>query len=227
MNVGEAKGPGDELMMRRFVLSVALLLGVRPDVLAAQDQRNIGIVPFDVASVEGGGVDAGRALATLVRVEMMKNKQLLPQLLKLPDGVQLPLASKQAAEVGRDAQTEFVLVGTVLEATIARSNNRGITNRLGETVRGMGAVGGSVTRVTAKISVHAQLVASGSGKVEAFEVAAKNTDVGVGVDFWTTLGAVGTGDDGWQKTPMGKALREAAQKLTEEVARRTAKRDGA
>jgi hypothetical protein len=44
--------------------------------------------------------------------------------------------------------------------------------------------------------------------------------VGVGADIWTSLGGFDVGDTSWDKSPMGKALREAAQKLAAEAIRR-------
>ena len=207
-------------MTIRSIQAATFFVAFASNVLAAQDQRAVGIVPFDVTSIEGTGIEAGRVLATLVRVELLNNKQLLPQLIKLPDGTRLPLAAKEAAALGRDSEVEFIIVGTVLEATTTRSNNRAATRAVGKV---LGGVSGTMTRTAAKATLHVQLISSVSGKTEAFEVSVSHTDVGVGADFHTTLGAFGAGDAGWQKTPMGKALRDAANKISAEVAQRAAK----
>jgi curli biogenesis system outer membrane secretion channel CsgG len=132
------------------------------------------------------------------------------------------LTPQRAAELGKSAGVDLILLGTVLEASSSRNNNRASTSRLGGIIGS--SVGGSVTRTTAKISLHAELVESATGRsVDTFEVEASNPDTGVGADLWSTLGNFNLGDDGWQKTPMGKALREAAQKLTTEVAKRAVK----
>jgi hypothetical protein len=190
--------------------------------LPAAEPGSVGIVPFDVTAVDGAGAaEAGRVLATLVRVEMLKNRQLRPQLVTLPADARPPLGPKQAAAIGQAADVEFVLLGTVLEATTTRSTNRA-ASALGGIV-GSTSIGGSVSRTTGKVTLHAELVNAATGTFDAFEVDASNTDVGIGADLWTTLGSFNTGDDGWQKTPFGKALREAAGKLTTEVARRAKK----
>lgn len=209
-------------MTRRFVSLVALLLALTPNVSTAQERRSVGIPPFDLASVEGGA-ETRTALATLVRVEMLKNQELNPQTLALPRGVVPPLPTRQAAELGREAAVQFVVLGTILEATVTRNSNRATKGGLGRVIGGVSA---SVTRVTAKITIHAELVNVTTGATEGFEVSATNTDVGVGGNLSTTLGGFGAGDDGWQKTPMGKALRGAAQHLVAEVAKRTAKPAG-
>ena len=203
---------------RLCIVTLALAAGMT---IVAADPPTVGIVPFDVSTVEGSsGPEAGRVLSTLVRVEMLKDKQIRPQVIELPTGVRPPLTPQRAAELGKSAGVNYVLLGTVLEASSSRNNNRASTSRLGGLVGS--AVGGSVTRTTAKVSLHAELVESMTGKsIETFEVEGSNTDTGVGADLWSTLGNFNLGDDGWQKTPMGKALREAAEKLTKEVSKRT------
>ena len=210
-------------MTRRSLLTIVVACTLALIQAQAADPPTIGIVPFDVSTVQGsGGADAGRVLGTLVRVEMLKNKQIRPQLIELPTGVRPPLTPQRAAELGKSAGVDLMLLGTVLEASSSRNNNRASTSRLGGIIGS--SVGGSVTRTTAKISLHAELVESATGRsVDTFEVEASNTDTGVGADLWSTLGNFNLGDDGWQKTPMGKALREAAQKLTTEVAKRAVK----
>src|SRR5688572_7116895 len=210
-------------MTRRSLLTIVVACTLALIQAQAADPPTIGIVPFDVSTVQGsGGADAGRVLGTLVRVEMLKNKQIRPQVIELPAGVRPPLTPQRAAELGKSAGVDLMLLGTVLEASSSRNNNRASTSRLGGIIGS--SVGGSVTRTTAKISLHAELVESATARsVETFEVEGSNTDTGVGADLWSTLGNFNLGDDGWQKTPMGKALREAAQKLTTEVAKRAAK----
>jgi hypothetical protein len=211
-------------MTIRAIHRATLLAALASSTLSAQGQRSVGIVPFDVTSIEGSGVEAGRVLATLVRVELLNNQRLLPRLIKLPEGARLPLQTKDASTLGRDSEVEFIVVGTVLEASSARSNNRATTRAIGKVLGGAGAgVSGSLTRTTAKVTLHVQLVPSKSSDPQAFEVSESHTDIGVGADLHTTLGAFSAGDAGWQKTPMGKALRDAARKISVELAQRIAK----
>jgi hypothetical protein len=212
----------EQTMPPRFLV-LALFVAISTSAPRAAEPGSIGILPFDVSTVEGGGgSEAGRVLGTLVRIEMLKNENLRPQILPIPEGARMPLISKQALEVGRTEDVEYVLVGTVLEATTTRSTNRANTSRLGGAIGT--AVGGSLSRVTSKVSLHAELMHAASGRTERFEVEGTNTDTGVGADLWTALGGFNVGDDGWQNSPMGKALREAAQRLTTEIAVRVAKR---
>ncbi|MGH9158643.1 MAG: hypothetical protein ACRD2X_01475, partial [Vicinamibacteraceae bacterium] len=59
---------------------------------------------------------------------------------------------------------------------------------------------------------------------ESFAIEAKETDAGIGVSFQSALGGFDTGRTGWDKTPMGKAIKKAASKVTEEVLARVARR---
>jgi hypothetical protein len=190
----------------------------------APEQKRVGLVPFDVSSVEGRGGDAGRVMATLVRVEMLQNPALLPELVSLPEGTKLPLATSQAAAIGKEAGVALLIVGTVLEATSTRQSNRATTHKVGgitgDIVKG---ASGTLTRSKADVRLHIQVIDPVTGKIDGFEVEASKTDVGVGTDFWTAMGGFSTGDNGWQDTPMGKALRQAAEKVAAEVAKRAGK----
>jgi len=72
-------------------------------------------------------------------------------------------------------------------------------------------------KTRAEVRLHVEIVNSEGATTHAFEVEGDNTDVGIGADLWTTLGGFDVGDAGWDKSPMGKALREAAEKLVNEV----------
>ena len=84
------------------------------------------------------------------------------------------------------------------------------------------SVGGSMTRTRAEVKMHVELAGKDGEVSDAFPVEASNTDVGVGTDIWTAIGSFDLGDHGWDKSPMGKALREAARKLSTETMRRKA-----
>jgi hypothetical protein len=167
----------------------ALLLGVASP--SAQGRIRIGILPFDVASVDGGSASAAAALAKLVRAQMVTSRKVQPVLLEAPAGARLPLSDRQIAEIAEQADVAMIVAGTVLEASTERGSNRVSTGSFG------GAIGTHV-----------------GGSV---------TDVGVGTDLWTAIGSFDVGDSGWDKSPMGKALKEAAEELADEVIKRAGK----
>ena len=196
------------------VLSVALALFVTAGV-TAQDRVRVGLLPFDVANVDGGTSSAATALAKLVRAEMITDKRVQPVLLDVPAGAKLPLSEKQLAALSEENDLDMIVAGTVLEAETTRGSNRVSTGGLGGRLGS--AVGGSVSRTRAEVKMHVELVDDDGEVTETFQVEGSNTDVGVGADIWTSLGGFDMGDSGWDKSPMGKALREAAQKLAEEA----------
>lgn len=188
---------------------------------SAQDRVRIGLLPFDVANVDGGTITAAGALAKLVRAQMITNRRVQPVLIELPAGTKLPPSQKQLASLAAENDVQWIVAATVLEATTSHGSNRlstgGLGGRLGT------SVGGSVTRTKAEVTMHVEIAAPDGDVTETFEVEGSNTDVGVGADIWTAIGSFDKGDTGWDKSPMGKALREASQKLASEVIKRKVK----
>lgn len=205
--------------MNRLVLALVLLLS---SVTAARAQQvAVGLLPFDVVSVNGAGREAGENLAKLVRVEMIRAHKLRPLLLELPPDAKLPMDASASAAIGKSGGASLVISGTVIEATETHSSNRASTGGL---LSGVG-VGGSVSKSTARVSLNVELIDAETGEsVKNFEVEGKNTDLGVGADFSTALGGADIGGAGWDKSPMAKALREAARKINDEVAKAAASR---
>jgi hypothetical protein len=200
-----------------FTITLAMaLLGRGPAI--AQDRLRVGIISFDVASVDGGTQQAATAMAKLVRAQMVTNRTLQPVLIDLA-GQALPLPEERLAALAAEHKVSLILAGTILEASTTRGSNRVSTGSIGSAI-GVGGVGGSVTKTRAEVRLHAELVNAEGRTVHAFEVEGDNTDVGIGADLWTTLGSFDVGEASWDQSPMGKALREAAQKLTNEVAKR-------
>jgi hypothetical protein len=205
--------------MRATILTLLLVLTAAPP-LAAQDRLRVGLLPFDVANVDGGSQQAATAMAKLVRAEMITSKTLQPVLLELPAGAKLPLPEDQLASLASEHSLSLIIAGTILEATTSSGSNRISAGSLGARV-GIGNVGGSMNKTKAELELHVELVNREGRTTDAFQVEGNNTDVGVGADIWTTLGGFDVGESSWAQSPMGKALREAAQKLTREAARRT------
>ncbi|MDE3156888.1 MAG: hypothetical protein KGN76_17445 [Acidobacteriota bacterium] len=205
-------------IMCALVVSTVLAAGIAP-AAAASRQLTVGIVPFDVASVDGSGEQASTALAKLVRIEMIREHALRPLLLTPPPGATTPIPDDQAVTIGRAAHADVVVVGTVIDADTSTSTHSADTGGL---LSGLGAsLGAHLDRVTAHVTLHLDLIDPAAGKlVDSFEVEAKKSQSGVGADFSTTLGGFDSGDDAWSNSPMGKALREAAQKVTTELAKR-------
>jgi curli biogenesis system outer membrane secretion channel CsgG len=183
---------------------------------AAQDRVRVGLLPFDVASVEGGTPQAAESMAKLLRAQMISSRTLQPVLLQVPAGASLPLTEDQLAAIAAEQHVVLIVSGTILDASVTRGSNRIHTGSFGGAV-GLGSVGGSMSKTRAEVQLHVELANTEGRVVHNFEVEGTNTDVGVGADLWTTLGGFDVGESSWDKSPMGKALREAAEKLASEV----------
>jgi nucleotide-binding universal stress UspA family protein len=186
--------------------------------IAAQDRARVGLIPFDVANVDGGTHQAATAMAKLVRAQMITDRRLQPILIEVT-GETLPLSEDRLAALAAEHKVDLIVAGTILDATTTRGSNRVSTGALGR-VAGVGSVGGSMSKTRAEVQLHVEMVNAEGRTTEAFQVEGNNTDVGIGADLWTTLGGFDVGDRSWDKSPMGKALREAAEKLTREVQKR-------
>ena len=202
-------------MKNALVVVLALLVTTSA---SAQDRARVGLLPFDIANVDGGTASAAAALAKLVRAEMITDKRVQPVLLELPEGAKLPLSEKQLAMLAAENDLDMIVAGTVLEAQTTHGSNRVSTGGFGGRIGS--AVGGSMSRTRAEVTMHVELVDEDGEVTETFQVEGSNTDVGVGADIWTSLGGFDMGDSGWDKSPMGKALREAAHKLAAETIKR-------
>lgn len=206
---------------KTLVLLVAFtLVTLIAQPLLAQDRVRVGLLPFDVANVDGGTTAAAGALAKLVRAQMITEKRVQPILIELPSDAKLPLSPKQLAALAQEHDVHVIVAATILEAETTRGSNRVSTGGLG---RIGGSIGGSMTRTKAEVKMHVELAGRDGDVSDTFAVEGSNTDVGVGADIWTALGGFDSGDYGWDKSPMGKALREAAEKLAVEVIKRKAK----
>lgn len=204
--------------LRRLpALSCGLLaLCLSTGVSAAQDRVRVGLLPFDVASVQGGTPQAAESMAKLVRAQMVSSRTMQPVLLQVPAGAKLPLTEAQISALATENDVALVVSGMILEASTSRDSNRIRTGSLGR-VAGIGSVGGSMSKTRAEVQLYVEMANTEGRVVHNFEVEGDNTDVGVGADLWTTLGGFDVGEAGWDKSPMGKALREAAEKLASEV----------
>ncbi|MGE0040687.1 MAG: hypothetical protein AB7H88_19585 [Vicinamibacterales bacterium] len=206
-------------MTSRFLRAILVVLGLATLAAvpaAAQGRVRVGILPFDVANVDGGSQSAAAALAKLVRVQLITDRRTQPVLVELAAGEELPLPEGRLAELAAASGVQVIVAGTVLEATTTHGSNRVYTPRVGGV-----SLGGSLSRTRAEVSMHVELSGADGRVTDTFEVEGDNTDVGVGTDIWTALGSFDVGDSGWDKSPMGKALREAAEKLASEVKTRT------
>jgi len=192
---------------------------VAPAAPAAAPPLRVGVVPFDFTTSDGDSSQAAASLAKLLRAQMIVGRQVQPVVLDVPAGARPPFAPDALVAAASGAGVQVIVAGTVLEATTSHASNR---FRLPGS-----SIGGSLTRVKAKVVLQIELDDPATGQAfDSFQVEGSNTDVGVGADIYTVLGSFEAGDNGWEKSPMGKALREAAEKASAQVASRAGKHVG-
>ena len=194
--------------MKKFI--VAMLLLALPAVASAQ---KIGILPFEDAA--GVGPTFGEQVAKFIRSEFLKNKKYMPKFIAYKPGAEesTSIDVEKAIELGKKNNVDYVVIGTILEAE-ANSSSSGVG---GIQVLGQ-SVGSSLRTVTATITIQGDLISVKKGEVvESFRETGSKTDPSVGADVSTEWGSVNSDSDSGNNTPTAAALREAVEKLVEEM----------
>ena len=175
----------------------------------AKYQFKIGVLPF-VDNTGSGGEDVGVAVGRAVQAEITHSTQLIGKVLA---GAADNVDGARAAEIGREAKVDVVLVGLVLEAS-SEESNKNVQSRsiFGQTV------GGSSRTVSSVVTLQGDLynVADGE-KIESLRVTGKATDRKVGADVSTDFGSISTGGSSFDKSPIGKALQQAVADLVKRI----------
>ena len=205
------------MMTRRHVLvmiAIVAVLGMATSVAAQSDkpQIKVGVLPF-VDATGTGGVEAGPALSRLVQAEIVHSTELLGRVLSLDTGRPEDVDVEKAAQLGKDAHVDLVLLGTVLEASSEESNKSGWT----PSIAGQ-SVGGSVRRAKGKVTLQGDLIDTSTGKrLASLRVKGEDSDTHVGASVYTGLGSIGTDSNGWLQSPIGKAMSKAVADLVKRV----------
>jgi curli biogenesis system outer membrane secretion channel CsgG len=187
-----------------------LLLCLLPGLAAGQ---KIGVLPFEDAS--GVGPQFGEQVAKFIRSELLKNRKFLPKFVqyKPKEDESAAVDVETAIALGRKSGVEFVVIGTILEAD-ASSSSSGVGG-----IRVLGqSLGSSLRTVSAKITLQGDLISVKEGKViESFRTEGSSTDASVGADVSTEWGRLDADSNKGSNSPNAKALREAVEKLVEEM----------
>jgi hypothetical protein len=189
---------------------VALLLVLLP---AAGSAQKIGILPFEDAA--GVGPTFGEQVAKYIRSEFLKNKKFLPKFVAYKPGADetTSIDVDKAIELGKKNGVDYVVIGTILEAE-SNSSSSGVG---GISILGQ-SVGSSLRTVTATITIQGDLISVKKGElVESFRETGSKTDPSVGADVSTEWGSLNSDQDSGNNTPNAQALREAVEKLVQEM----------
>ncbi len=191
-------------------LLAGIVLASIPSLVFSQ---KIGILPFEDAA--GVGPAFGEQVAKFVRSEFLKNKTVMPRFIqyKPAEGEAATVDVEKALELGKKNGVDYVVIGTILEAE-ANSSSSGVG---GISVLGQ-SVGSNLRTVTASVTIQGDLISVAAGKlVESFRADGSKTDHSVGADVSTEWGSVNSDTDAGNNTPNAQALREAVEKLVEEM----------
>ncbi len=187
-----------------------VLLALLPGMMSAQ---KIGILPFEDAA--GVGPAFGEQVAKFIRSEFLKDKKFLPRFIQYKPGADetSTVDVDKAIALGKKNGVDYVVIGTILEAE-ANSSSSGVG---GISVLGQ-HLGSSLRTVTATITLQGDLISVGEGKlIESFRTDGSKTDHSVGADVNTQWGNVNSDTQAGNNTPNAAALREAVEKLVEEM----------
>ncbi len=187
-----------------------VLLALLPGMMSAQ---KIGILPFEDAA--GVGPAFGEQVAKFIRSEFLKDKKFLPKFIqyKPKEDESATVDVEKAVALGKKNGVDYIVIGTILEAE-ANSSSSGVG---GISVLGQ-HLGSSLRTVTATITLQGDLISVGKGElVESFRTDGSKTDHSVGADVNTKWGNVNSDTQEGRNTPNAAALREAVEKLVEEM----------
>ena len=191
-------------------LLVGVMLAILPSMVWTQ---KIGILPFEDAA--GVGPQFGEQVAKFIRSEFLKNKQYTPKFIqyKPKEEESTSVDLEKAMELGKKNGVDYVVIGTILEAE-ANSSSSGVG---GISVLGQ-SLGSSLRTVTASVTIQGDLISVTTGKlIESFRRSGSKTDSSVGADVSTEWGSVNSDQDAGGNTPNAQALREAVEKLVEDM----------
>jgi TolB-like protein len=200
---------------RQLLITIVAVAGLGAASVAAQDDKpqvKVGVLPF-VDATGTGGVDAGPVLSRLVQAEIIHSTQLFGRVLTLDSGRPEDVDVEKAAQLGKDAHVDIVLLGTVLEATSEESTKSGWTPSFGGQ-----SVGGNVRRAKGKVTLQGDLVDTATGKrLASLRVKGEEADTHVGATVYSGLGSIGTDGNAWLQSPIGKATSKAVAELVKRM----------
>jgi curli biogenesis system outer membrane secretion channel CsgG len=191
-------------------IGIFLLVTLLPGFALAQ---KIGILPFEDAA--GVGPTFGEQVAKFIRSEFLKDKKVLPKFIayKPAEEESATIDVEKAIELGKKNGVDYVVIGTILEAE-SNSSSSGVG---GISILGQ-SVGSSLRTVTATITIQGDLISIKKGElVESFRESGSKTDPSVGADVSTEWGSLNSDQNAGGNTPNAQALREAVEKLVEEM----------
>ena len=198
--------------------AAAFAQDAQPSLSDMKYQHKIGVLPF--VDNSGSGEDVGNALSRAVQSEIVHSTQLVGRVMRLDDSTKPDdLDQEKAVDLGRQQKVDVVLVGTVLEAQSQESEH----DARGPSIFGQ-SVGGTVRSVSAVVTLQGDLFNVTTGKkIDSIRVSGNASQSKVSTQISTQLGDMSSGGEGFDKSPIGKALHQAVANLVQRIAGNQAK----
>jgi hypothetical protein len=214
-------------MMRRIglarsrTLAAGLALGLLvstacPSVPAAQrsgaSPPTIGILPFVDATRSTATVNA--AVSQALRGELVHSTSLGARVIGTDAGVRpQSLDGPRAVALGRAEQVDYVLLGSILEASAERRQQGGRLPR----IRGQSATA-QVRAVSASVSIQVELYGVATGeRIGSFRVSGRHSDAQLGGTLYTSFGQLQSSGTTFMESPLGRAFHKAMAELTQKI----------
>jgi curli biogenesis system outer membrane secretion channel CsgG len=203
------------LTMVTFLLLILLITPVS----AAQDLYKIAVLPFDDGSIDEvwwGDYDVGSGVSdelvtallnlTPQKFRVMEREQIQRVLEEQEFGASGLVDASSAAKIGKILGVQFLLIGKVTE----------FTNKTTGGALSLGGKGLGLKTTTSRVVIDARLVDTNSAEILAAvkgEGEKKQANISVEYD-WNSLDL---SSDEFRATNLGKALREAVDKVVKEL----------
>jgi len=191
----------------------AMLMLMAATLLAASDMK-VGVLPFADATATGGA-SVGESLSRATQAEIVHSTTLEGRVIVLPAGIRSDqLDSEKILILGRDNHVDLLVYATVLDAKAEDSNHRGS----GPPIFGQ-SIGLGLNSTTAAVTLQADIYDVASGKkLSSSRLTGTQRDKKVSGDVYTSLGAVDTSSQTFQKSTLGKAMQKAIADMVKQIA---------
>lgn len=190
---------------------VAAAIAVNSQVVLAQTK--VGVLPYSDATASGG-VNVGDTLSRLTQAEIVHSTQLQGQVILITDGTRPEqLDSNKIIALGKEANVDMVIMGTLLEAHAEESAQNGMSRSIfGQTLSG------GLHSWKAAVTLQADIYSVATGqKLDSVRVSETQSDKKVTGGAVTTLGSMDTSTPAFQNSTLGKALQKTIADLVKRL----------
>jgi Curli production assembly/transport component CsgG len=176
---------------------------------------SVGILPFQDASGSDNGSQLTAVLAKKLQADLLNQTQLVPRLVKPPDGrsPDNPVDLSTAVQLGRSSHIDLVVVGSLLLADVENQSK----SFSGPSFGGI-SLSGSGRSQDATVVVQIDIVDANRGtKLTSVRATGKDHEGKISPDVSTNYGSMDMGSAQFQGTTLGKATERAVQNLVQQV----------